>query len=203
MTFQKTQIEPPMLNDVPAAFLRDQKEKGLCLCWLDQRTTRAAQAWIKKAWAEFRKEIISNSHPPIGGIFCYDCCECRGDYAKNDGTGAMVERLLLLLRLRLCTDPAFCGTGRLAEDSAAGLLCGPRDSCDTGVGTVTLPIADGVAGFLLCRSEEAVETGEACVPVCGIGFSTLPLCARIGGVLLCGTDGFPAIPDRGEAGEAG
>ena len=107
MTFQKTQIEPPMLNDVPAAFLRDQKEKGLCLCWLDQRTTRAAQAWIKKAWAEFRKEIISNSHPPIGGIFCYDCCECRGDYAKNDGTGAMVERLLLLLRLRLCTDPAF------------------------------------------------------------------------------------------------
>ena len=107
MTFQKTQIEPPMLNDVPAAFLRDQKEKGLRLCWLDQRTTRAAQAWIKKAWAECRKEIISNSHPPIGGIFCYDCCECRGDYAKNDGTGAMVERLLLLLRLRLCAGLAF------------------------------------------------------------------------------------------------
>ena len=43
-----------------------------------------------------------------------------------------------------------------------------------------LPIADGVAGFLLCRSEEAAETGEACVPVCGIGFSALPLCAGIG-----------------------
>ena len=85
MTFQKTQIEPPTLNDVPAAFLRDQKEKGLRLCWPDQRTTQAAQAWIKKAWAEFRKEIMSDSHPPVGGIFCYDCPECRGDYAKNDG----------------------------------------------------------------------------------------------------------------------
>lgn len=73
-----------------------------------------------------------------------------------------------------------CGTGRLAEDSAAGLLCGPRDSCDTGADAVMLPIADGVAGFLLCRSEEAAETGEACVPVCGIGFSALPLCAGIG-----------------------
>lgn len=86
MTFQKTQIEPPMLNDVPAAFLRDQKEKGLRrLCWPDQRTTQAAQTWIKKAWAEFRKEIISDSHPPVGGIFCFDYHECKGDYAEVDG----------------------------------------------------------------------------------------------------------------------
>ena len=92
MTFQKTQIEPPMLNDVPAAFLRDQKGRGLRrLYWPDQRTTRAAQAWIKKAWAEFRKEITSDSHPPVGGIFCYDCPECRGDYAKNDGICAWMD----------------------------------------------------------------------------------------------------------------
>lgn len=69
-----------------------------------------------------------------------------------------------------------CGTGRLAEDSAAGLLCGPRDSCDTGADAVMLPIADGVAGFLLCRSEEA---GDVCATVCG-GFSALPPCAGIG-----------------------
>ena len=54
------------------------------------------------------------------------------------------------------------------------------DSCDAGADAVMLPIADGGAGFLLCRSEEAAETGEACVPVCGIGFSALPLCAGIG-----------------------
>ena len=61
-----------------------------------------------------------------------------------------------------------------------GLLCSPRDSCDTGADAVMPPIAAGAAGFLLCRSEEAAETGEACVPVCGIGFSALPLCAGIG-----------------------
>ena len=80
----------------------------------------------------------------------------------------------------------------MAEDSAAGLLCGPRDSCDTGADAVMLPIADGVAGFLLCRSEEAAETGKACVPVCGIGFSALPLCAGIGRCEACCSAGRAA-----------
>ena len=68
----------------------------------------------------------------------------------------------------------------MAEDSAAGLLCVPRDSCDTGVGAVTLPIAAGAAGFLLCRSEEVVEAGDVCATVCVVGFSALPFCAGIG-----------------------
>ena len=44
------------------------------------------------------------------GLLRRRCCfrvdpNCRG--RDSCGTGAMVERLLLLLRLRLCTDPAF------------------------------------------------------------------------------------------------
>ena len=44
------------------------------------------------------------------GLLRRRCCfrvdpNCRG--RNSCGTGAMVERLLLLLRLRLCTDPAF------------------------------------------------------------------------------------------------
>ena len=81
-----------------------------------------------------------------------------------------------------------CDAGRLAEDSAAGLLCGPRDSCDTGADAVMLPIADGVAGFLLCRSEEA---GDVCATVCG-GFSALPLCTGIGRCETCCSAGRAA-----------
>ena len=54
--------------------------------------------------------------------------------------------------------------------------CRGRDSCDTGVGTVTLPVGAGAGGSLLCRSEEA---GDVCATVCG-GFSALPPCAGIG-----------------------
>ena len=68
----------------------------------------------------------------------------------------------------------------MAEDSAAVLLCGPRDSCDTGVGALTPPAGAGAAGFLLCRSEEAVEAGDVCATVCCIGFSAPLLCAGIG-----------------------
>ena len=69
-----------------------------------------------------------------------------------------------------------CGTGRLAEDFAAVLLCDPRDSCDTGAGAVMAPIADG---FLLCRSGDAAAE-DAYVPFCSASFSALPLCAGIG-----------------------
>ena len=60
------------------------------------------------------------------------------------------------------------------------LRCGPRDSCDAGAGAITLPIAAGAVGFLLCRSEETTEAGEVCAPVCDTGFSALPLGVRIG-----------------------
>lgn len=66
----------------------------------------------------------------------------------------------------------------MADASAAGLLCGPRDSCDTGVGAVMLPVETGAAGFLRCRSERTPE--GACVTVCGVGFSALPFCAGSG-----------------------
>ena len=80
----------------------------------------------------------------------------------------------------------FSEVGFCAADAAsvliptAVLLCGPRDSCDTGAGAVMLPVETGAAGFLLCRSGDAAEVGDVCATVCGVGFSALPFCAGIG-----------------------
>ena len=84
-----------------------------------------------------------------------------------------------------------CSAERLAEGSAAVLLCGPRDSCDTGAGAVTPPAGAGAAGFLLCRLGAAAEE-YAYVPFCGVGFSALPLCTGIGRCEVRGSAGRAA-----------
>ena len=117
------------------------------------------------------------------GLLRRRCCfrvdpNCR----RRDScdTGAVIERLLLLLRLWLCAGFAF-----LRYRTFDGWFC-----CRTSLRSVRflryrsrpvmLPAGARAAGFLLCRSGDAAEVGDVCATVCGVGFSALPFCAGIG-----------------------
>ena len=129
------------------------------------------------------------------GLLRRRCCfrvdpNCRG--RDSCGTGAMVERLLLLLRLRLCTGLAFLRYRTLGRGFCCRASLRPARFLRYRSDAVMLPIAAGAAGFLLCRSGDAAETGDVCATVCGVGFSALPPCAGIGRCEACCSAGRAA-----------